>query len=113
MTEPNALDAAQAEADQDAADFITLPLKDIEVRVLPVQDWPSSAMRALNGGDFDTWAEKCLVDDDAGDDYQKWSDLDPTIGQVEEFFLAWEEQSGQNRGKSPAAARSSRRTRRR
>jgi hypothetical protein len=124
VTEPNtALEDAQAEADTDRADYVVLPLRDVTVRVLPERDWPSSAVQDLNGGDFHSWAEKCLADDTeyddddqliaGSDDGQLWLDTDPTLGEVEDFFEAWEKATGQNRGKSRPAARSSRRTRRR
>ncbi len=111
------LDDAAAEADAAVAPWIEVPLNGETLRVLPVEEWPSSAARDLNQGDYTSWAEKCLVDDsdeDGGrDDAEVWLEMDPKIGDLELFFLDWERLSGQSRGKSRAARRSSRRTRRR
>jgi hypothetical protein len=96
-----ALEALEGEV-LDADDSVSVSLGDEKVRVKPLNDWRSSATRALREGDFDTWAEKCL----AGDDYEIWSDVDPTLGEVEEFFTEWQKVTGQD----PKASRASRRS---
>jgi hypothetical protein len=104
----DALEALEGEVlDPDGS--VEVPLGDEKVRVKPLNEWRSSATRALREGDFDTWAEKCL----AGDDYETWSDLDPTLAEVEDFFTAWGKLSGQDSGKSRASRRSSNGTARR
>lgn len=127
MTEPDALEEAQAQADSADADFVTVPIGAIEIRVLPTRDWPASATKDLDSGLFEDWAEKCLVNDavyetnDKGedvlvsgsDDYEKILDADPTNGEFEDFFEAWGRATGVTREKLRASARSSRRTRRR
>jgi hypothetical protein len=98
------------EAEVDAGDgTVEVPLGDTTVRVRPVGEWRSSAVRAMRNGDFDAWAETTL----AGDDYQIWTDVDPTISECEAFFTAWGEATGQDSGKSGASRRSSKSTARR
>jgi hypothetical protein len=101
-----ALEGEVLDADDGA---VEVPLVDETVRVKPLNEWRSSASRALREGDFDTWAEKCL----AGDGYDTWLDLDPTLAEVEDFFTAWGAATGQDTGKSRASRRSSKRTARR
>jgi hypothetical protein len=45
------------------------------------EEWPSSAMTALNAGSFDLWAEKILDEENLG----VWLDVDPTMGQIMAF----------------------------
>lgn len=80
-----------------------------EIEVPPVNLWRSSAMRALNTGDFETWAEKVLAESD----YETWTDVDPNMDQINEFFESLGDQLGTDRGNSRASRRSSARTRRR
>lgn len=79
------------------------------IYVKPVKQWRTSGLRALREGDFDKWAETCLVEDSV----ETWTEIDPTIGDVEIFFQHWAEMSGQTVGKSPASPRSSTSTRKR
>ena len=92
-----------------ATNTVAVPLGDVDIEVLPVRDWRNSGLRALRDGDFDTWAEKCLTD--AG--RAAWLEADPTIGEIEDFFTAWKDSTGQDPGKSVASSRSSRSTARR
>jgi hypothetical protein len=85
---------------------VAVPLAGQTIHVLPVRKWRQSALRALKEGDFITWAERCLVDDDV----HMWDDIDPTIEEIEAFFVAWSEHSGQTAEKSSASRRSSKRT---
>ena len=87
-----------------------IPLATTEVYVLPRNRWRSSALTALNQGRFDEWAESCLAREI---DVDAWMDVDPTIEQVEDFFLAFTEATGQSAGKSRESRRSLMRGRRR
>jgi hypothetical protein len=101
-----ALEAIEGEV-LDGDGSVEVKLRNETVRVLPLFEWRTSATRAMREGDFDSWAEKCLVDGD----YEVWTDVDPKIREVEEFFEAWQEATGQDRGKSRASRRSSKSTR--
>ena len=70
---------------------VAVPLVGKTVRVLPVRKWRASATRALREGVFDVWAEKSLVKGD----YAVWQSVDPDMDEVEAFFDAWNEASGQ------------------
>lgn len=102
-----AVEAIEAEVDSDGT--VEVPLGDTTVRVRPASQWRSSATRALREGDYDSWAEACLI----GDDYDVWCDLDPTMGEVEKFFDAWETAGGSDLGKRSTSRRSARSTARR
>jgi hypothetical protein len=80
-----------------------------ELRVPPAGRWKTRATRALKEGDFDGWAEAAL----SPDDFEAWLDADPTNDDVEQFFISWQEQVGEDSGKSAASRRSSRSTARR
>ena len=107
-----ALDDLQTDADLEAADHIELTVGDLTVRAIAVSEWPSSALRDLANGDFETWAEKVLVIDDDRDDYTAWIEYEPKIREVEEMMVDLERQLGASRGKSRSSRRSSTRTRR-
>lgn len=103
MTErTEALRAETAAGDQPVA----VPLAGQTIHVLPVRKWRQSALRALREGDFIEWATKCLSEEDA----ELWDEIDPTIEDIEAFFVAWSENSGQTAEKSSASRRSSTRT---
>ena len=116
-----ALEAVQAETDaetesDDGSALIELSVTDrrgkVEVaaiRVPPPGRWRTRANRALRQGDFDEWAELVLSEED----YEAWAELDPTNDEVDAFFAAWKDTSGQELGKSRASRRSSRNTARR
>lgn len=59
---------------------IVLPLAGkAKIRLRPPGQWRSSAMRAINNGDWDTWASMCLY----ADDYEAvWLVIDPTNDEV-------------------------------
>lgn len=65
----------------------------------PVNKWRSSALKALNTGDFETWAQKTL----SPEDYKVWTDLDPTMEEVEAFFKDAQNFLGTDPGKSRAS----------
>lgn len=91
------------------AGYATGILDDRKIEVPPVNLWKSSGMRALNQGDFETWAERVLSDKD----YDAWCEVDPNLDQINEFFESIGDQLGTDRGNSRASRRSSNRTRRR
>lgn len=90
-----------------ATEPTVVPLAGREVRVLPPMDWRQSAMKALNVGDFETWARKVLVNDvvkkgrvtTGSDDFATWLDVDPTYRQIIGFIASYKEIAGQDPGK--------------
>lgn len=104
--------AQEAEAELDPSDpYVTAPLSGYDgatkdVRTLPVTRWRASAMRALNGGDFDTFMETVLTEDD----YEVYVDLDPDAEAIGHFAEAVARAGGEDLGKSGGPRRSSRST---
>lgn len=88
------LDHLQADAQLDPDATVGVELAGRTIEVAPLRQWRSRALRALRQGDFETWAEGCLTDDGLA----TWRAVDPTIAQVEDFFVAWGEQTGQSLG---------------
>lgn len=88
------LDHLAAEAKDKSADIV-VELAGRKLNVLPVMRWKASGLRALRDNDIDRWAEKCL----APGSYAVWTEIDPDLGQCEEFFTAWSEASGESRPK--------------
>lgn len=76
---------------------IEVPLGDASVMLKPPKDWRSSALAAINRGDVETWASTSLVD------YSVWQRIDPTLGQVRDFFQAYRDITGAEPGKSGAS----------
>lgn len=113
------LDRAGDQADDDDREYpegaVAVPLDGAGgrrgvVHILPPDEWPSDANSALHVSDFESWAEGCL----ALDDYEAvWSDLRPTLGQVNHMFEEWRRISGQAAGKSRPSPASLRRGARR
>jgi len=93
------LESVQADATA-PPDGVVVPLvtdeAKVEVTVPPPGRWKTRANRALREGDFDAWAELVL----SPDDYDAWVDADPTNDDVEAFFAAWQDATGESRGKS-------------
>ena len=79
------------------------------VYVKPVKQWRASALHALREGDLMGWAEATLSDDD----WEIWTEVDPTLEEIETFFASINTGLGTNPGNSRASRRSSTRTRRR
>lgn len=107
-----ALEAVEAEAETPAegptVDLVT-EAGTFPITIPPPGRWKSRANTALRVGDFDGWADLVLSEADAA----AWADADPTNDDVEAFFKAWQDVSGENRGKSRPSQRSSRSTARR
>lgn len=108
----SALEAVQAEAAAPTGG-VSVPLVtdvgECMVIVPPPGKWRTTANRALREGDFDLWAELVLSEDD----YRAWLDAEPVNDDVEKFFEAWGDASGENSGKSRPSQRSSKGTARR
>lgn len=114
-----ALDAAKDEAaaqelEAEGDEYVTVPLAGYDgvtkdVRALPSTRWRASAMRSINGGDFDGFMERVLHPDD----YDTYVDLDPDGEAVTRFAENVSEASRESLGKSSGPSRSGRSTRRR
>lgn len=106
------LEAVQADADA-SPDGVTVPLVteagEFPVTIPPPGRWKSRANTALRVGDFTTWAQLVLSEDD----FESWSEGDPTNDEVEDFFRAWKKTSGEDPKGSGRSPRSSRSTARR
>lgn len=106
------LEAVAADATADVAGTVVSLVTDngeFTVTVPPPGKWRTRANRALREGNFDVWAETVLSEKDV----ETWAAADPTNDDMEEFFRAWKELSGEDQGKSSASRRSSRSTARR
>jgi hypothetical protein len=107
VTEP--LKAVEADAntpDGSALVVLHTDTDEVKVTIPPVGKWRTRANRLLREADFDGWAKAVLSDED----WEAWEAADPTNDDVEEFFKAWGEVTGENRGKSSRSSASSRST---
>lgn len=102
--EPEAESAAEKEAKRE---LVQGELAGRPIYVPPTKQWRSSAMHHLRNGDFQSWAESVLDDDD----YDIWIEVDPTLEEIEAFFELVNPKL--SAGNSRASRRSSRRTPRR
>ncbi|MER6485744.1 hypothetical protein ABT264_19575 [Streptomyces virginiae] len=100
---------AAAQENEANGEYSTAELCGETLRVKPVTSWRPSYLRALRGGDYDTWAAGVLHEDDV----QTFIDLDATFDEINEFTAAAMESAGEAPGKSGARSQSSTRTRRR
>jgi hypothetical protein len=100
---------AQAPASPSSDEPIVGTLCGQEVEVLPVSKWRRTAMAALRTGDIDTWADLCLTDDG----YDVWEELDPTMGEIAEFFASFGDEMAAVDIVPPGGNRAQRRQRRR
>lgn len=108
----DALQDIEAEADaapEGAVVALVTEVGEFEVTVPPAGTWRTLANRALRQGDFDEWAELVLTEDD----YDTWCEAETTLADVEDFFTAWKQATGESRPKSSRRQGSSRSTRRR
>jgi hypothetical protein len=102
-----ALQALEVEATDDGSNLIELVTAagSVNLTVKPVKKWKASGVRAMRQGDFDTWAEKALTPES----YKEWAKLDPDMDEVEVFFEAWSEATGQTpKGLGPSGIASQR-----
>lgn len=103
-----AVEAVRAEAETGGA-TVSVPFVDGALEVLPAGQWRKSALNALRVGDFDGWAQKCLTPESVA----VWDAADPTMDEVQEFFAAFRDLTGQDPGKLSASPGSLRNTARR
>jgi hypothetical protein len=91
----------QAEATNEPDDdgFDVVELAGEALRIKPPMDWRSSAIRAMADNNYDLWAQTSL----APESYRVWQSIDPTLRQCEEFFSAWRDRTGQDKGESAAS----------
>ncbi|MEU6210757.1 hypothetical protein ABZ891_12675 [Streptomyces sp. NPDC047023] len=76
-----------------------------QVRILPVQQWRASALKALREGDLDAWAERCLTDEGL----DVWDAVDPTFAEVSEFFASFSDEMAVTETGAPPPNRATRR----
>lgn len=112
--ELDAAAAQEAEAEQELDPYVPVPLAGFDgvtkdVRTLPAGRWRASALRALNGGDMDTFMGLVLHEDDV----EIYEDLDPDMEAIGHFAEAASRAGGEDLGKSGGPRASSRSTRRR
>jgi hypothetical protein len=99
--------AAQAQETEATEDYVPLDLNGTTYRVRPGSKWRPSYIRALRGGDFDTWAEGVLHPDDV----DTWTEADYLFEDIGEFANRAMTASGEAPGKSSGPRTSSRNTR--
>lgn len=109
--------AAQVEAETEAvarADgAVPIVMGNGKAVHVPMQvGWKKSAQDFINHGDFDSWAESVLSDDDLGL-WDEWIDSDPTMGEILDFMEALGKATGLAARGNRASRRSSQRTPRR
>ncbi|MFE7399615.1 hypothetical protein [Streptomyces sp. NPDC057557] len=100
---------AEAQENEATETYGTATLTGVDLRVKPGNHWRPSYLRALRGGDYDTWAAGVLHEDDV----QVFIDLDATFDEIGEFVSAAMESVGETPGKSGARTTRSRSTRKR
>ncbi|MEU9218928.1 hypothetical protein AB0D47_20530 [Streptomyces sp. NPDC048376] len=104
------VEVSAAEAQEIEADgYVTATLCGEEVQVVPPSMWRASWQRALAQGQIDVFAEKILHPED----FDFYIEVDPTLGEWEEFLDEASRRSGESLGKSRGRSRSGRPTRRR
>jgi hypothetical protein len=108
------VDAARAEVEAEQDDTgdgsIKVFLADEPIWIKPPGEWRTSAIEALQSGNFSVWARTSLA---TPEDVETWEDVDPTVSQVEAMLREWQTASGQAVGESRASRRSARSTGRR
>lgn len=79
------------------------------IRILPPEQWTSSAQGALRSGDFDGWAEQSVFAPDFEDVWCEANDgRGPYLGTINDMFDVWAKATGQRPGKSRTPGRFSR-----
>ena len=109
---PAAQVEAEAEPDQRADGSVPILMGNGKTVYVPMQArWKKSAQDFINRGDFDSWAESVLSDEDLGL-WDEWMDTDPEMGEVLDFMEALGKSTGLAARGNRASRRSSQRTRR-
>ena len=88
----------------------TVRIDGVIIHIAHAGEWPSSAMRAANTGDWETWA-RAAIQNDA--EYQAWLDADLANYQIEAVFAECGRQARLSTGKSARLSGSRHRSRRR
>lgn len=105
-----ALTPAQAQEAEASGGYVPVEaVGGIQIRIRPQKQWRMSHLRALNAGDFDTWAAGVIHPKDL----ETFLELDLTMAEFEEFALRAAERTGDGLGKSGRPFKSSRNRRRR
>lgn len=109
-TSESAADATAAEAQEIevGGDYVTAHLAGQPVRILMPSKFRASALRALNAGDLDTFADLVLH----ADDVDTFFEVDPTGEEISELVTEAADTARESLGKSSARSRSTKRTRR-
>jgi hypothetical protein len=100
---------AEAQENEATDEYTTVPLDGVDLRIKPANHWRPSYLRALRGGDYDTWAAGVLH----ADDVDTFIELDATFDAINEFTAAAMETTGETPGKSSGRSTSRRSTRKR
>lgn len=87
----------------------TVKIDGVVIHVTHASAWSSSAMRAANTGDWETWA-RAVIENDS--EFQAWADADLANYQVEAVFAECGRQARLNAGKSARLSGSQHRSRR-
>lgn len=104
------LTPAQAQEAEALGGYIKVEAIDgMSVRVRPQKQWRMSHLRALNEGDFDTWAAGVIHPDDVED----FMDADLTLAEFEDFAARTADKTGDGLGKSGRRSKSSKSKRKR
>jgi hypothetical protein len=75
----------------------TVKIDGVIIHVNHANSWPTSAMRAAGGGDWETWGRAVIEDDD---EFQAFMDADLANFQVEAIFSQCARMARLNAGKS-------------
>lgn len=100
---------AEAQEQEATGAYGVASLAGTDIRVKPAGQWRPSYLRAMRQGDFDTWAEGALHEDDV----QKFYDVDATFDEIAQFTSDAMSAGGEAPGKSSGPSGSRRSTRKR
>lgn len=106
MTDTTAAAAQETEASDG---YVVAELAGQPLRVKTVNHWRPSYLRALRGGDYDTWAAGVLHEDDV----DAFIDADATFDEINAFTASAMEHAGEAPGKSGGPSARSKSTRKR
>lgn len=110
MSEP--LRAVEAEAVA-PPEGVLVPLvtddDSVDILVPPASEWFEGAVEALTSGRVSDWVELALE----GEELSKWRATRKRYRHINQFFAEWSQRSGEDAGKSPKSAPSSKATLRR
>lgn len=81
-----------AEAETVTDGPVVIPLAGAPITVPPMWQWPRVALAAVLAGEDDLWADHTL----AKPDRDVWLDTDATLDEVDDFWRAWQQATGQS-----------------